>query len=268
MNRNEIPLSPHVTFLTESSCLVNGAKEEIHLTPNERRLLKLIIAEKGRKELIIDEVWHSRGVVVGESSYHQLIKMLRKKLQLAGLPASMIKTIPRHGIRLVPYEPAPLSLEEGEEGLDSLSSSTDDPLSLNIDTTNSYQDITSCPPDKEPGSSVDTGELLKVAEFGLKRKQVMILTLFFFILILIIYYGLLWAKPTPFPYQLKNNQVIFHFSSLRNEDRQAYLQYLGKLKKETRHVYIASNGPKVWVAACESEIAKEAKCHYENYSVY
>ena len=37
----------------------------------------------------------------------------------------------------------------------------------------------------------------------------------------------------------------------------------------TRDVYIASNGPKVWVAYCENNIYKDhVPCTYEHFSVY
>ncbi|EIC86593.1 transcriptional regulator [Serratia sp. M24T3] len=54
--------------------------------------------KRGRKDTIIDEIWHQKGIVVSESSYHQLVKMLRRKFTAAGLPSSCLKTIPRYGI--------------------------------------------------------------------------------------------------------------------------------------------------------------------------
>lgn len=260
MNRNEIRLSPHVTFLPDSSCLINGAKEEIHLTPNERRLLELIIAGKGRKELIIDEVWRSRGTIVGESSYHQLIKMLRKKLQLAGLPGTVIKTIPRYGVRLIPFEPD-ITLVTG----------TDQDTAAEDDELHQTQ-INACAESESNAMmlvpSTDTEKSLTSPGIRHDKKRVCLLISLLACFILVIYWGLVWLKPNPFPYKFGINHVVFHLSSLGHEDRQAYLQHKDKLSKEIRHVYIASNGPKVWIAKCDSEIAKEAKCHYENYSVY
>jgi DNA-binding winged-HTH domains len=104
VNCEEIALSSTVMFVSEKSCLVTRESGDIHLTPNERRLLELIISGKCKKETIFDEIWHNQGTVVSESSYHQLIKMLRRKLQQAGLPGSMIKTIPRYGVVLAPEE--------------------------------------------------------------------------------------------------------------------------------------------------------------------
>lgn len=97
METSRVLLRKGVYYNKALSCLVS-AEGNIHLTPNEKKLLDIILDQRGRKDTIIDEIWHQQGMVVSEASYYQLVKMLRKKFMVAGLEACCLKTIPRFGI--------------------------------------------------------------------------------------------------------------------------------------------------------------------------
>ena len=103
-NRENVNLSPDVTFITKYSCLSSKRYGDVYLTSNENQLLNLLSNEVYKKEVIIKEIWGRKGIVVSDSSYHQLIKMLRRKLKRSGLPTDIIKTIRGYGIILIPIK--------------------------------------------------------------------------------------------------------------------------------------------------------------------
>ena len=259
MNQNEISLSPQITFIQERSCLSSPGKEDIHLTPNERRLLELIISGKGKKETIIEEIWHSRGTIVGESSYHQLIKMLRRKLQIAGLPYSVIKTIPRHGITLNLVKcPEPEETTSESTNVDDISAETEviadviEPVALPV-----------LVPPVTHQNKLNSGRFLpekKLVLFGM--------VIFALPALLTCMYKLTHQQQQAFPFETHVGEVTFHLSSMRGISREVLEERKAKLPKKVTNVYIASNGPKFWVAECEGELSKENKCRYELYSSY
>lgn len=259
MDRHEIPLSAEVIFLPERASLMIKGKDEIHLTPNERRLLELIISGKGKKETIVEEIWLSRGTIVGESSYHQLIKMLRRKLQYAGLPCSVIKTIPRYGITLASFNPGAIQTERVNVGD---ADSTCEERKDTVDGNNGLK----CSSKDETRQGVDDGTM-KFLLMHSDKFLYFLLPFIFLLSSLIIYVFAMKKAPVAFPYQIDMGGVVFHVTSLRNTDYGSILKGLSDLPK-VKHVYIASNGPKNWVAECETEISKDAKCRYEYYSAY
>lgn len=248
MNREEIPLSATVTFSPEKSCLCSREYGDIHLTPNERRLLELIISGKCKKEAIFEEIWHSQGTIVSESSYHQLIKMLRRKLQSAGLPRSIIKTIPRCGIMLMPYEP--LSAVRDEDAAVIEVASSDICIKKEPAEDPQVQKFTSSVP-------------LSPCACWLLAGLCTALVIFPPFLV-----PLLIEKPQAFPEQILLDGVAFHYSSKRSVDLAGLVQQRRALPAKINNVYIASNGPKVVVAQCEGELSKEGKCSYEYSSSY
>lgn len=258
MNSDRLSLSQKVTFLPDRSCLVSE-NEHIHLTPNERRLLELIISGRGKKETIIEEIWHSRGTIVGESSYHQLVKMLRRKLDCAGLPCSVIKTIPRYGLAFIPPE------QTEEEKL----------MPPDSEQEENVSDEPAVGGTTEPGSELYVAikpsnhdkNLIFSSPFSEYKRYLQCAAIFIVPLLLAIVYFII-DKPDAFPYQVKINNATVHMASMRNanQDKLALKKIL--LQKNIKHVYIASNGPKVWVAQCEGEMDKESKCHEELYSSY
>ncbi|EOZ9387925.1 helix-turn-helix domain-containing protein [Enterobacter cloacae complex sp. I7] len=246
MNNEEISLSASVTFVPEKSSLATVDHGDIHLTPNERRLLELILSGKCKKETIFEEIWLNQGMIVSESSYHQLIKMLRRKLQNAGLPGSIIKTIPRYGVVLAPCE-----TQDSE---------------------------VACPPPEEPDNAssptpVDCPSLPAITAESMKtpsRQYGPLLAALCSLLIILPTLVVVCTADTPQAFQenLYVDGVMFHLSSLRSVDRQALARKRHALPAGINNVYIASNGPKVFVAQCEGELSQEGKCGYEYYSSY
>lgn len=245
MNSEEISLSASVTFVPEKSSLATVDHGDIHLTPNERRLLELILSGKCKKETIFEEIWLNQGMIVSESSYHQLIKMLRRKLQNAGLPGSIIKTIPRYGVVLAPCET----------------------LDNKAVCMPEERDKTPCP------TAVDCPTLPAIQVESIStpsRKNGWLLTVLCSLLIILPALVVFCTADTPQAFQEKIyvDGVTFHLSSLRSVDQQALARKRHALPKGINNVYIASNGPKVFVAQCEGELSKEGKCSYEYYSSY
>lgn len=257
MNREEISLSSAVTFVPEKSCLSSREYGDIHLTPNERRLLELIISGKCKKETIFEEIWHSQGTIVSESSYHQLIKMLRRKLQQSGLPGNIIKTIPRCGIVLVPYEPPPEPLVETFSA----------PLSAPaIEQGVAVCDV-ACINEALAGEPAPRARALPVP-LSLFARRLLVALCAALVLLPPLLVPLLMEKPQAFQDRVSLDGVTFHFSSRGSVGRAQLVQKRHTLPAGINNVYIATNGPKVVVAQCEGELSKEGKCSYEYYSSY
>ncbi|MGU3414623.1 transcriptional regulator [Enterobacteriaceae bacterium C34A] len=247
MDREEIFLSSAVTFVPEKSCLTSREQGDIHLTPNERRLLELIISGKCKKETIFEEIWHSQGTIVSESSYHQLIKMLRRKLQFAGLPGSIIKTIPRYGLVLVP-EATP----EAAVG----------------DATESECDAAEPHPDCVPSGLPEEPAAASLAPANKLANRLLLGVCLALIVLPPAIVPAMREAPRAFQESMVINGVTFHFSSRRSIDRSVLEQKLREVPAGINNVYIATNGPKVFVAQCEGELSKEGKCNYDYYSSY
>lgn len=245
MNCEEISLSATVTFIPENSCLSSQEYGHIHLTPNERRLLELIISGKCKKETIFEEIWHRQGTIVSESSYHQLIKMLRRKLQSAGLPGSIIKTIPRCGIVLIPYESPPEITDENTDVFE-----------------------VACVTHDEPADAPSLNGLSLPVLFGRFTSQLLAALCTALVILPPLLVPLLIERPQAFQERIFLEGVTFHFSSRRSVDRAVLVQKRHALPDGINNVYIASNGPKVVEAQCEGELSKEGKCSYEYYSSY
>lgn len=83
------------------------------LAANETELLTLLMQGIATKQAVIEQVWESKGMVVTEGSYHQLVRALRLKLEEQGVPGSLIKTLPRLGLKFIgtaePVAEAPAS---------------------------------------------------------------------------------------------------------------------------------------------------------------
>ncbi|WP_159086359.1 winged helix-turn-helix domain-containing protein [Burkholderia mayonis] len=71
------------------------------LTPKETQLLSILMEGVVRKEVVVEQIWGSKGLVVSDGSYHQLIRTLRVKLTEQGLGKNSIKTLPRIGLEFV-----------------------------------------------------------------------------------------------------------------------------------------------------------------------
>jgi DNA-binding winged helix-turn-helix (wHTH) protein len=220
---------------------VSGQKNSVHLTPNERKLLEIVLAQRGRKETIIDEIWTKQGIIVTVASYHQLVNMLRKKFQEVGLPADWLQTIPRYGL-VLKHPPNRLVKEESE------------PLDANKKT-----DILTHTDAKKTNIPLYFALLFLIPSwllvFGVSQPSINI-----------------WAKQsiTPFSQQRVKDNIVYHATSSELLNQPSLMTRITNgVYTTTTDVYLASNGPKIWVAYCHETIEKDnAACQFAYFSVY
>lgn len=73
------------------------------LTANETELLCILMQGTASKQVVIEQIWESKGLFVTEGSYHQLVRALRVKLDEQGIPPTQVKTLPRLGLRFLGF---------------------------------------------------------------------------------------------------------------------------------------------------------------------
>lgn len=132
-------LDKGVKFIPAKRCLVTQKGSTIELSENNYRLLFLLLKGETDKNNLINQVWIEQRGSVSESSYYGQLYLLRKSFRLADLSESLIKTIPRKGVKYVGY----VSKESTSEGLDDKSSVLDVTISdvsslKNMKNKNSY----------------------------------------------------------------------------------------------------------------------------------
>jgi cholera toxin transcriptional activator len=89
-----------VTFDVHHMTL-RGTSRLIELTANESELLEMLLDGLSTKSAIIHRVWGSKGLIVTDSSYHQLVRSVRSRLEESGVSGSLIKTLPRQGLKFM-----------------------------------------------------------------------------------------------------------------------------------------------------------------------
>lgn len=92
-------MNGHFEYWPSCGKIYSRRENKMHeLNANCNILLQALLNGVSRKEELIESVWHQRGMIVAENSYHQLIKLLRDRFSEIGLDPAQIKTIPRHGV--------------------------------------------------------------------------------------------------------------------------------------------------------------------------
>lgn len=74
---------------------------QVELKENEAKLLSALLSGVQDKREIIELLWESRGVIVTENNYYKVVKGLRNAFEAIGLPAELLKTLPRVGLAYV-----------------------------------------------------------------------------------------------------------------------------------------------------------------------
>lgn len=248
MAGNRMPLREGVYYNSTLSCLESPIGD-IHLTPNEKKILEIILAKRGRKETIIEEIWNQQGIVVSESSYHQLVKMIRRKFIAAGMPASSLKTIPRYG---VVYR----TTAEADSDNDGEFYDKNLKFSENVSEGRNFYPVDKTQTGLAPLKNIKVSNLSAITIFSFSS------------LILILF---LSAYDTPeYFHQVKHIGNVNYFVAPTTRISEKLWQRIERqVLPATKETYIASNGPKVWVAYCEKNIYKDnATCNYEHFSVY
>ncbi|WP_044181598.1 transcriptional regulator [Phytobacter massiliensis] len=88
-----------VKFFPERRCISDDSGVVINLSENSYRFLTLLLKGETDKQNIINQVWHEQRGSVSDSSYYGQIYSLRKTLDLVGISSSVIKTLPRRGVK-------------------------------------------------------------------------------------------------------------------------------------------------------------------------
>lgn len=100
-NRMTFLLDNGVKFVPEKRFLISVSGNSVNLSENSYRFLILLLEGENDKQKIINQIWHEQRGVVSDSSYYGQIYTLRKSFELVGLSSSLIKTIPRRGVKYV-----------------------------------------------------------------------------------------------------------------------------------------------------------------------
>ncbi|CAI1710675.1 Transcriptional regulatory protein, C terminal [Serratia ficaria] len=265
-----ISLSEAVFYNPAHSSLemVSGA-ESIHLTPNEKKLLEIVLENRGRKETIIDEIWTRQGIVVSESSYHQLVKMLRRKFHEASLPPLALKTIPRYGIVLVTGK------KEGDvaETEDEAEAQNEEPVIGMPDKA--LASALGRELQQQEGDAAAEPEVIghSVPPLGVALTARCPVWLFAVLAAVMIFAPALWVyvqnDSALFSHRLIKDDVTYHATSSTYFGKGMMTRVARDLDSVTKEVYISGNGPKVWVAYCQNKLDKEnARCAYTHFSAY
>ncbi|WP_369789049.1 transcriptional regulator [Rouxiella sp. WC2420] len=251
MASNKVPLREGIYYNSTFSCLESTAGD-IHLTPNEKKILEIILDKRGRKDTIIDEIWHQKGIVVSESSYHQLVKMLRRKFTAAGLPSSCLKTIPRYGIVYV--NEAVIKPECLPDTYRCLPTAIKELL-----------------PYGAGGDVITQANFFAPQYLGHSKLSSRYFTVFIIFTASLFMFALLSNTfSSNYFKQIKYlNQVNYYMAPSAQVSEAIWQRIEQHILPMTREVYVASNGPKMWVAYCEKSIYKDnAPCAYEHFSMY
>ncbi|HEI8868871.1 helix-turn-helix domain-containing protein [Serratia sp. AKBS12] len=258
--RKTVYLTAQVIFIPDLSCLKNKVTgQEIYLTPSEKKLLEIVAEGEGSKENIIHEIWRKNGIVVGESSYHQLIKMLRRKLAAADIPCTIIKTIPRYGVVLMKVDD---SLQPGKIEADECQSS---------DSVCSDNDTDSIKPRPEPTPRAEIFEVERIDASEVKKTKPPKILLIFILIYTVLVPVFIWGvneDVTNFS-ALTIDGVKFHVLNPEQMTNESLVAIRKRIGGDVNYVYVVDNGPKIWMAKCNKEIENEdSQCQYEHYSSY
>ncbi|WP_312629321.1 transcriptional regulator [Scandinavium sp.] len=109
-------LDKGVMFLPEKRCLMTHDGISVELSENSYRFLLQLLNGETDKQKIINEVWAEQKGSVSESSYYGQLYLLRRSFNEVGLSHSLIKTIPRKGVKYT-GEVIKGTLVEGEHPL-------------------------------------------------------------------------------------------------------------------------------------------------------
>lgn len=100
-DRQLYTLDNGVIFIPEKRCLVAQHGANVELSENSYRFLLLLLNGETDKQKIIDRVWSEQKGSVSESSYYGQLYLLRRSFSEVGLSHSLIKTIPRKGVKYI-----------------------------------------------------------------------------------------------------------------------------------------------------------------------
>ena len=94
-NKKDVYMEGDLSFDFERLLFVKG-NEKLLLSPNEQKLLRILVENKGRlltREVLIDRIWSDEGEYVDENALSVMVNRLRSKLENKKDKVTYIQTI-------------------------------------------------------------------------------------------------------------------------------------------------------------------------------
>jgi DNA-binding winged helix-turn-helix (wHTH) protein len=230
-----IYLEKDIFFNAHAEQLVSGTAT-VSLNFRESILLRLLLADRVKKQAVIDAAWGDNGVVVTEASYHQLVRSLRKKFEEIGLSAQSIKTLPRFGLEYLRERP-------GAE------------------------------PDSAPSKATSHARAMAPAAHEAVpvrgSKWFLQLLLVMCPLIIGIFIGHFAYRSGQVHMRAIANDLGIHLFDLGNGQFDAkLLQEIGSRSNRGEYVYMSRNGSKAWLNVCAGPVQEDFSfCRQDHFSL-
>lgn len=214
----------------------------VALNFQEVTLLQLLLTRRARKNIVIEEVWSANGTIVTEASYHQLVRSLRKKFEEIGLSAQSIKTLPRYGLEYLREEVVVVAVQAQAVETGDIKQPLGVTGGVTGDVTDSATDVTSP----------------------------WLLLMLLLPLVICLYLSLMSYRSMPAPVVPIANQSGIHLFDIGGSQFDpVVLQAITKRSKQGEYVYMARNGPRVWLGLCATSAKKEFSfCRQDYLSLY
>ncbi|TLU67878.1 CadC family transcriptional regulator [Enterobacter sp. MF024] len=135
-------INGEVIFDADSNELksIIGNEECIMLNAPTARCLQLLLERRDQvisREVFLEEVWRSRGIVVSENTFYQNISLLRKSLIKVGITEDIIVTIRQKGFIISESSNVtPIAHEKTEYSLSTYHEQIEDDASEILSTNN------------------------------------------------------------------------------------------------------------------------------------
>ncbi|MGQ8776649.1 winged helix-turn-helix domain-containing protein [Serratia sp. NA_112.1] len=89
-----------IFILTQSKLIIDGGKQEVVLSKNQKKLFLCLLNDINDKKEIINKIWPNIDCKLADNNYSQLICRTRVLLSKNEFPPNVIVTIPRYGVCL------------------------------------------------------------------------------------------------------------------------------------------------------------------------
>jgi cholera toxin transcriptional activator len=226
-------LEKDIFFDLRSKQLV-GATSSVALNFRESALLQLLLAGRARKQAVIEAAWTDNGTIVTEASYHQLVRSLRKKFEEMGLPPQSIKTLPRFGLEYLREQVNP----EADLAMPPVAADAIAPAAT-----------AAVPPrfTMRWAFSLLAPPLLAALSIGLAAHRC--------------------EQPPMEPVANDFGVHLFEIGGVQFDAK--LLAEVERRANGGEYVYMARNGPKVWLGMCPTAVQKEFSfCRQDYFSLY
>ncbi|MBN3836261.1 helix-turn-helix domain-containing protein [Burkholderia sp. Ac-20344] len=260
------------------------------LAANESELLGMLMNGGVTKQTVIEQIWERKGVYVTEGSYHQLVRALRVKLEAQGVDPSVVKTLPRLGLKFIG---SILIVADGDNGSSipvsdevNVESIADSPtfvaptlskpavpecapsselLRLNTNDVPAAKDDS--PPDhslRMPASNLEPDEAHALVRHApVQRSKISARTgircalcLAIGVWTCVLAWKTLLLPDTRFHFQFHSTVAGIHYFSNGKMTQRSLLATVGVIPKPGNYVYQIGLGANNWIAVCPASIFK------------